>query len=115
MPPTCINTYHECRAWALLIHLQRIASQREKMGKVEDLRRKVAEAEAELQSLKADLAKAEKEAQEAPAQPWKWPLQPEEYERYGRQLIIPSVGVIGQPSCFSRIFKSSILNGSQVS
>ncbi|WYZ42494.1 hypothetical protein EsH8_VI_000193 [Colletotrichum jinshuiense] len=66
------------------------------MSKVEDLRRKVAEAEAELQSLKADLAKAEKEAQEAPAQPWKWPLQPEEYERYGRQLIIPSVGVIGQ-------------------
>lgn len=27
---------------------------------------------------------------------WKWPLRPEEYERYGRQLIIPSVGVEGE-------------------
>ncbi|OLN93210.1 Adenylyltransferase and sulfurtransferase uba4 [Colletotrichum chlorophyti] len=69
------------------------------MGKIEDLRRKVAEAAVELQKLKDELAVAEKEAQEAreaPKEPWRWPLQPDEYERYGRQLIIPNVGIIGQ-------------------
>ncbi|KAF9873830.1 ThiF family protein [Colletotrichum karsti] len=69
------------------------------MGKIDDLRRKVAEAEAELQNLKDELARAEKEALDAETtaqQPWKWPLQAEEYERYGRQLIIPAVGVKGQ-------------------
>lgn len=26
---------------------------------------------------------------------WKWPLRQEEYERYGRQLILPQVGIHG--------------------
>lgn len=73
-----------------------------KMDKVKLLRRKVAEAALELENLKQELQQAEEEAQEAqdaPAQhPWKWPLQPEDYERYGRQLIIPNVGVLGQTS-----------------
>ncbi|KAK1622303.1 ThiF family protein [Colletotrichum phormii] len=82
------------------------------MSKVEELRRKVAEAELGLKNLKEQLASAEKEAGEeeqasasASAQPWKWPLQPEDYERYGRQLIIPQVGVKGQ----LRLKKSKIL------
>ncbi|TQN70099.1 Adenylyltransferase and sulfurtransferase uba4 [Colletotrichum shisoi] len=70
------------------------------MDKVKLLRRKIAEAALELEKLKQELQQAEEEAQEAqdaPAQhPWKWPLQPEDYERYGRQLIIPNVGVLGQ-------------------
>ncbi|GKT40491.1 adenylyltransferase and sulfurtransferase uba4 [Colletotrichum spaethianum] len=69
------------------------------MGKIEDLRRRVAETTLELQHLNQELEQAEREAQEAqnaPAQPWKWPLQPEDYERYGRQLIIPNVGITGQ-------------------
>ncbi|KAL2883286.1 hypothetical protein SGCOL_001480 [Colletotrichum sp. CLE4] len=72
------------------------------MSKVEELRRKVAEAELDLQNLKEQLASAEQEAQEeeqtsasASAQPWKWPLQPDDYERYGRQLIIPQILIIG--------------------
>lgn len=49
----------------------------------------------------------------APVQPieqfeaavWKWPLHKEEYDRYGRQLILPQVGINGThrprlPSCF---------------
>ncbi|KAK2009702.1 ThiF family protein [Colletotrichum eremochloae] len=68
------------------------------MGKIEDLRRKIADTTLELQNLKQELEQAEREAQEeaqnAPTQPWKWPLQPADYERYGRQLIIPNVGVI---------------------
>ncbi|OHE96213.1 ThiF family protein [Colletotrichum orchidophilum] len=76
------------------------------MSRIEELRHKVARAEHELQNLKEQLASAEKEAQEeASAQPWKWPLQPEDYERYGRQLIIPQVGVKGQ----LRLKKSKIL------
>ncbi|KAK1716805.1 ThiF family protein [Colletotrichum acutatum] len=81
------------------------------MSRVEELRRKVAEAELDLKNLKEQLASAEKEAQEeasassSSSQPWKWPLQPEDYERYGRQLIIPQVGVKGQ----LRLKKSKIL------
>lgn len=34
---------------------------------------------------------------------WKWPLREDEYERYGRQLIIPQIGITGMLfscSCF---------------
>ncbi|KAF6804312.1 molybdenum cofactor biosynthetic protein [Colletotrichum sojae] len=76
------------------------------MGRLEDLRRQVAEAEKELQNLKEQLATAEnEEAARDSATPWKWPLQANEYERYGRQLIIPAVGVKGQ----LRLKKSKIL------
>ncbi|KAL0938581.1 molybdenum cofactor biosynthetic protein [Colletotrichum truncatum] len=78
------------------------------MEKVEDLRKRVAKAESELRGLKEELARAEREAQDVkePAQqPWKWPLQAEDCERYGRQLIIPAVGVKGQ----LRLKKSKVL------
>lgn len=102
----------------------------------EQLRRRIAEAEAELKALREQLAQIEaaeeqsehKEVFEnsqpiperqsperrktgAPVKPigqaeaaaWKWPLSKEEYERYGRQLILPQVGINGMiPLSYSR-------------
>lgn len=34
----------------------------------------------------------------------KWPLTPEEYLRYGRQMIVPSIGIQGEH--FNSIFKA---------
>ncbi|CAK7199321.1 hypothetical protein SEUCBS139899_001998 [Sporothrix eucalyptigena] len=65
-----------------------------------DLRRRIVAAEAELQSLREQLALAEEaEAADRSMQPdssWKWPLAASDYDRYARQLILPSVGVQGQ-------------------
>ncbi|CAK7210725.1 hypothetical protein SBRCBS47491_000875 [Sporothrix bragantina] len=72
-----------------------------------DLRRRIAAAEAGLQSLRQQLAQAEvdevDEADEAEekkpqhtANDNKWPLAEQEYDRYARQLILPSIGVAGQ-------------------
>ncbi|ERS95681.1 adenylyltransferase and sulfurtransferase [Sporothrix schenckii 1099-18] len=74
-----------------------------------DLRRRIASAEAELQSLREQLVKVEQEErlqqhQHAPSS-WPWPLQSDEYERYARQLILPGVGVEGQ----LRLKKASVL------
>ncbi|KAB5551181.1 molybdenum cofactor synthesis protein [Coniochaeta sp. 2T2.1] len=68
---------------------------------VELLRRRVEAAEKELADLKTQLAQAEKDAQDAKRKQtsngtWKWPLQAQEYERYGRQMILPGFGVEGQ-------------------
>ncbi|KAM0269437.1 hypothetical protein ACHAQH_009726 [Verticillium albo-atrum] len=67
------------------------------MDKVEILRKEVEDAENELKALKEELAEAELEAdsqQKATADStWRWPLTAGEYERYGRQLIIPTVGI----------------------
>jgi adenylyltransferase/sulfurtransferase len=66
------------------------------MGRVDELRAKVTAAEAQLQQLRAELAEAEALEKDAehPAN-WNWPLSEGEYERYGRQLIIPTVGIKG--------------------
>lgn len=74
--------------------------------RAEELRAQIAECEATLQSLKEQLAAAE--AAKTPpysdstetdrgssSSTWKWPLAEAEYERYGRQLILPSVGIQG--------------------
>ncbi|OAA53945.1 molybdenum cofactor biosynthetic protein [Niveomyces insectorum RCEF 264] len=77
-----------------------------------DLRRRIACAEVELQNLRILLTQAEagerekqlNEEQHAHGDEkltqndsaWKWPLRVEEYERYARQLILPGVGVQGQ-------------------
>jgi hypothetical protein len=75
------------------------------MGKVEELLLRVRAAEEELARLRAELQAAEDETKTHPApgpdqttseKPWKWPLPPEDYERYARQLIIPQVGVPGK-------------------
>ncbi|RNJ53045.1 Urmylation protein [Verticillium nonalfalfae] len=79
------------------------------MDKVEILRKKVIEAENELCALKNELARAVVEAdgqqRPRPDTTWKWPLTAGEYERYGRQLIIPTVGIQGQ----IRLKASSVL------
>lgn len=73
--------------------------------KAEQLRRKILQAEQELEELRRQLEKEELEAQETSSLPstndllhpeWKWPLQEDEYSRYGRQLILPAVGIQGQ-------------------
>ncbi|KAJ5758403.1 hypothetical protein N7520_005559 [Penicillium odoratum] len=69
----------------------------------------IAAAEAQLANLKRDLANAEEQAGNSEsANPAanrgegqngsesRWPLLPEEYRRYGRQMIVPQVGLPGQ-------------------
>lgn len=69
----------------------------------EQLRSQITKAETELRSLREQLARveAEEDRQKSCAQGnghpvWKWPLGRSEYERYGRQLILPQVGIGGQ-------------------
>jgi len=79
---------------------------------LQSLKRQISETEAQLTALKEQLARIEsnkdtddvKEAQ--PREPVKdeastngkskWPLTPEEYGRYGRQMIVPSIGIQGR-------------------
>lgn len=58
----------------------------------EAIRRKIAATETELEKLKAKLASLESKEQN---DNWKWPLSPEEYKRYGRQIVVPSIGIQG--------------------
>lgn len=79
------------------------------------LREEIAKTEARLQDLKTQLAQLEAEGDGRPATAvnnhppipkhngddvaaWKWPLSAAEYERYGRQLILPQVGIEGLPT-----------------
>ncbi|KAI1132446.1 adenylyltransferase [Nemania abortiva] len=69
--------------------------------KVEQLKAQISKTEDELQRLKTQLAQLEasQTPQSQPAetsQDWKWPLKEEEYSRYGRQLVLPTVGIKGQ-------------------
>lgn len=72
----------------------------------EKLREQIAAAEAQLRALKEQLAHVEAEEVTAAASRsqegnggadgvWRWPLAAEEYDRYGRQLILPGVGING--------------------
>lgn len=73
--------------------------------KVETLREKIRVKEKELQELKSQLANLEVSADINTTstvktdlvigEPPKWPLLPEEYKRYGRQMIVPRVGLKG--------------------
>lgn len=71
------------------------------------LRQQIARAEAELQALKEQLAQIESAQETQGAETngaeetaeWKWPLSAAEYERYGRQLILPNVGINGTLIC----------------
>lgn len=72
--------------------------------RAQQLRAQIAKAEEELKILKEQLAQAEAQHQDRETEAaaaingstWKWPLQAEEYDRYGRQLILPNVGIQGQ-------------------
>lgn len=85
------------------------------MGDIEDtcasLRAQIAATEAQLAGLKRELESAEQaaikvRAQDAPNstattstqgnEKRKWPLLDEEYRRYGRQMIVPQVGLQGE-------------------
>ncbi|KAI0125440.1 ThiF family protein [Xylariales sp. AK1849] len=80
-------------------------------SRADELRRQITETEEQLEALRAQLEALELSAgrpQDAtpertatkppglPAVPWKWPLHEEEYARYGRQLVLPTVGIKGQ-------------------
>jgi adenylyltransferase/sulfurtransferase len=66
---------------------------------VEALKSLIASKERELAHLKKRLVEAEEEEKRASEQTqqtsWKWPLRAEEYDRYGRQLILPGFGTEG--------------------
>ena len=40
----------------------------------------------------------------------KWPLHPEEYKRYGRQMIMPEIGLEGWLACVQRVVSGSRLD-----
>jgi adenylyltransferase/sulfurtransferase len=70
---------------------------------VETLRRQIAATEEELSRLREQLAVIENEKvqnlkglslEQGPVTR-KWPLELEEYKRYGRQMIVPNIGIQG--------------------
>ncbi|KAL7628724.1 Urmylation protein [Parahypoxylon ruwenzoriense] len=78
-------------------------------SKADQLRQKISQAEKELQDLRRQLEELESPIRNPNAgdqdglgptteilPDWKWPLREEEYSRYGRQLILPTVGIKGQ-------------------
>ncbi|KAI4209534.1 MAG: hypothetical protein LQ351_007525 [Letrouitia transgressa] len=92
---------------------------------IQSLRAQIRNTEDQLKQLKRQLEEAEQrkeegnakdEEQQFPAIPlsnnpsqanghWPWPLQPDEYKRYGRQMILPEIGLQGQ----LRLKQSSVL------
>jgi hypothetical protein len=81
--------------------------------KAEALRRQIAETESELAFLKLQLSNIEgkvsaKETtdqfavskEDYPVTHGRWPLSLEEYKRYGRQMIVPDIGIQGYSSLF---------------
>lgn len=71
----------------------------------EVLRDKIRKVEVELDQLRAQLNKVEQAEKKADVQPSeddqtgerkRWPLSQEEYSRYGRQMIMPSIGLQGK-------------------
>lgn len=65
-------------------------------NRAQALREQIAATEKELQNLKEQLASiGEKSYGEDDTKKSKWPLYPEEYLRYGRQMIVPSIGMEG--------------------
>jgi adenylyltransferase/sulfurtransferase len=77
--------------------------------KCASLRSEIAATEARLAKLKRELQEAEESARvsrstnnaqpatSGPRPERKWPLLKEEYRRYGRQMIVPQVGLQGEP------------------
>lgn len=69
------------------------------------LRAQIAATEAQLAGLKRELQVAEQAAlnsqsQHTDTEESRWPLLAEEYRRYGRQMIVPQLGVQGMCSLF---------------
>lgn len=87
------------------------------VGSIENIRTRILTLESELLDLRHQLAIAEDLAHEnVPPIPcellqcndkeipatidWRWPLAAEEYSRYGRQMILPEIGLQGEKICF---------------
>ena len=70
-------------------------------GTAQILRRRIQSLETELEGLRKQLLETEAvEVQNSTfdsSGDWNWPLDPEEYQRYGRQMIVPEVGLQGWP------------------
>ena len=85
---------------------------------VDVLRCQIADLESQLDDLKRRLAAAGDGAAALtrPSEPaqsssdWKWPLEAEEYKRYGRQMIMPEVGLQGDS--WTPMFEGRGLTGS---
>ena len=77
-------------------------------NRIEALRKQIIAAEEGLINLKADLARIEAHERtiewQSAAEP-NLPLTSEEYQRYGRQMIVPDIGIQGQ----SRLKSASVL------
>ena len=82
----------------------------------EALRKQIAATEEELRRLKEQLASVEAQGsvqgvateldglslrEPRPVTQGKWPLSAAEYKRYGRQMIVPNIGIQGWFSCTS--------------
>ncbi|KAI1390116.1 adenylyltransferase [Hypoxylon trugodes] len=82
-------------------------------NKAQELRDKISQTEEELQDLRRQLVELESPVPDPSAEQestsaldrenpvdtipeWKWPLKEDEYSRYARQLILPTVGIRGQ-------------------
>lgn len=67
-------------------------------NKVQALKEQIAATETELFRLKEQLATIEERQSSGKdeTKTSKWPLTPEEYLRYGRQMIVPSIGMEGK-------------------
>ena len=83
----------------------------------EAFRKQIQQIEGQLARLKAQLAEVEAAtvtqktielSQKERTDPvtLKWPLLPEEYKRYGRQMIVPSIGIQGIPNLFTFVLSS---------
>lgn len=72
------------------------------MDSIDDLRREIGRRESELAELRRRLAVAENEERDGSEEArrrrgeWKWPLAEHEYQRYGRQMIVPKFGLHGE-------------------
>ena len=89
-------------------------------NRIEALQTQIAALERQLQELKSQLASAQDAAKEADgdgvsnvqysrddpllagSEGWDWPLAPDEYVRYGRQMIVPGIGLDGTKEAASR-------------
>lgn len=94
--------------------------------KADILREKIRIAEKDLQNMKSRLASIEAESSRRASaltiKPnsigandyQKWPLSPEEYKRYGRQMIVPNVGLKGDYIVIHCLFLSHSCSVSEI-
>jgi adenylyltransferase/sulfurtransferase len=65
------------------------------MADIAHLEKKIASLESELAGLRALLATSKEMLPPPPHSERKWPLEEHDYQRYGRQMIVPNFGLQG--------------------